>query len=229
MPGGQVGQGQGGAGGTESAGGAAGSAGIPGGAGDSRTGSTGGGSENGAGGQPGSGVAGSGDVFGEGGGAGGGQSTGSVAGRADGAGSGSGSGDEFGGLGRAAGTGTGAGDDPFDRALGDFDRVIESEQGTVAQRGGDAAADDTGQQVGRTGGLPGAGSNGDESGADSGGVAPPRDLGPDNRTVQSVEGCDDQDTIARQLCEAATQEEDPFLRAALWDEYNEYKRILGRL
>jgi hypothetical protein len=44
----------------------------------------------------------------------------------------------------------------------------------------------------------------------------------------AVEGCKDQDKVARQLCEAATEEQDPFLRAALWDEYNEYKRILAR-
>ncbi|HEY8427772.1 MAG TPA: hypothetical protein VIL20_05335, partial [Sandaracinaceae bacterium] len=43
-----------------------------------------------------------------------------------------------------------------------------------------------------------------------------------------VEGCNDEDKVARQLCEAATKEEDPFLRAALWDEYNEYKKILAR-
>jgi hypothetical protein len=30
------------------------------------------------------------------------------------------------------------------------------------------------------------------------------------------------------LCEAATEEKDPFLRAALWNEYNEYRRILAR-
>ena len=42
------------------------------------------------------------------------------------------------------------------------------------------------------------------------------------------EGCDDEDKVARQLCEAATEEEDPFLRAALWDEYNEYKNIILR-
>lgn len=46
--------------------------------------------------------------------------------------------------------------------------------------------------------------------------------------VATVEGCDDRDRVARQLCEAATKEDDPFLRAALWDEYNEYKKILAR-
>jgi hypothetical protein len=43
-----------------------------------------------------------------------------------------------------------------------------------------------------------------------------------------VKGCGEPDKVARQLCEAATQEKDPFLRAALWDEYNQYKKILAR-
>jgi hypothetical protein len=62
-----------------------------------------------------------------------------------------------------------------------------------------------------------------------GGAVGAIDNTPRQRTLPQVEGCDDSDTVARQLCEAATQEQDPFLRAALWDEYNEYKRILGRL
>jgi hypothetical protein len=44
----------------------------------------------------------------------------------------------------------------------------------------------------------------------------------------TIEGCEDEDKVARQLCEAATEEKDPFLRAALWNEYNEYRRILAR-
>src|SRR5690606_27449545 len=51
---------------------------------------------------------------------------------------------------------------------------------------------------------------------------PPEDAAP------TVPGCEDTDKVARQLCEAATKEEDPFLRAALWDEYNEYKKIIAR-
>jgi hypothetical protein len=53
-----------------------------------------------------------------------------------------------------------------------------------------------------------------------------RDLGADAQPVATVQGCNDQDRVARQLCEAATQEDDPFLRAALWDEYNEYKKLI---
>ena len=55
-----------------------------------------------------------------------------------------------------------------------------------------------------------------------------RDLGPDTAAVATVAGCNDQDRVARQLCEAATKEQDPFLRAALWDEYNEYKKLVAR-
>ena len=50
----------------------------------------------------------------------------------------------------------------------------------------------------------------------------------EQETTPQVEGCEDVDKVARQLCEAATKEEDPFLRAALWDEYNEYKKIVAR-
>jgi hypothetical protein len=66
---------------------------------------------------------------------------------------------------------------------------------------------------------------GDGGGSEGEGAAV-RDLGPDTETFGSVEGCADQDRVARQLREAA--EDDPFLRAALWDEYNEYKKLVAR-
>jgi hypothetical protein len=46
--------------------------------------------------------------------------------------------------------------------------------------------------------------------------------------AKQVQGCNDRDKVARQLCEAATAEKDPFLRGSLWNEYNEYKKILAR-
>ncbi len=47
------------------------------------------------------------------------------------------------------------------------------------------------------------------------------------RPAVRTEGCeDDVQVLTRQLCEAATKEEDPVLRSALWDEYNGYKKIL---
>ncbi len=49
------------------------------------------------------------------------------------------------------------------------------------------------------------------------------------RPTDRTEGCeDDEKVFTRQLCEAAMKEEDPFLRSALWDEYNGYKKILAR-
>jgi hypothetical protein len=55
--------------------------------------------------------------------------------------------------------------------------------------------------------------------------------GPDPRTVASannpgVEGCTDTDNTARQLCEYATAEQDPFVRGELWREYEEYVKVL---
>jgi len=49
------------------------------------------------------------------------------------------------------------------------------------------------------------------------------------RPADRTEGCEDDDTVlTRQLCEAAMKEDDPFLRSALWDEYDGYKKILAR-
>ena len=53
------------------------------------------------------------------------------------------------------------------------------------------------------------------------------DVGPD-KAPATVQGCNDTDKVARQLCEAATAENDPFLRASLWEEYNQYKKIVAR-
>jgi hypothetical protein len=72
----------------------------------------------------------------------------------------------------------------------------------------------------------GTGARGSDGGQAGGSSAVGGD-GPEE-AVANIEGCGDADKVARQLCEAATQEADPFLRAALWDEYNEYKKILAR-
>lgn len=124
---------------------------------------------------------------------------------------------------RTAGTG-GGGEDEFDRALEDFDNVISEEQEAIA-RGSGEAADEAVASAGGSG-VMGSGepSQSGERAIIGGPAGAPRD-----RTSAQVEGCNDDDTVARQLCEAATMEQDPFLRAALWDEYNQYKRILGRL
>ena len=103
-----------------------------------------------------------------------------------------------------------------------IDEAMGSEQEALARAGGGSAADSdlppggSAEPTGTVNGGPG----------DPTGGAPP-DI-PDPRLILSqngpgVEGCEDEDIVARQLCELATQEEDPFLRADLWDEYNEYR------
>jgi hypothetical protein len=105
------------------------------------------------------------------------------------------------------------------------------EQEAIAREGGGPAADSTVAQE-ETGGAGGGDSNSAAPGAGNGAsgdaAARVRELGPDPAAVATVQGCNDADRVARQLCEAATQEQDPFLRAALWDEYNEYKKLVAR-
>jgi len=113
-----------------------------------------------------------------------------------------------------------------DEILGQAGNPGGTEQGGASGAGGSSAAGgEAPGAMGQAGGASGAG-NGSSDG--TGGSA---DVGGDGAREEQrpqVEGCNDQDKVARQLCEAATEEQDPFLRAALWDEYNEYKRILAR-
>jgi hypothetical protein len=121
---------------------------------------------------------------------------------------------------------------------------MSEEQETIARTGGGAAADRSFDQqgAGGAGGIVGAPA-GDQSGsvsapegggsvAGAGGSDTPGEQHVFRQDIEAptktVEGCEDTDKVARQLCEAATAEKDPFLRSALWDEYNEYKKILAR-
>jgi hypothetical protein len=65
---------------------------------------------------------------------------------------------------------------------------------------------------------------GDTSGAVGG--SGPGATGSDRVPDDVGDGSDD-DIVARQLREAATAEEDPELRAKLWEEYRRYKASLG--
>ena len=105
----------------------------------------------------------------------------------------------------------------------------EGGEGEEAGGQGDAATG-AGGAGGDAGGNVPNGSSGGTSGGTGGGAAGSAQAGPDERDEPpaTIEGCEDQDKVARQLCEAATEEKDPFLRAALWNEYNEYRRILAR-
>ena len=131
----------------------------------------------------------------------------------------------------------------FNESLEDFDEIMGAEQEAIARGGVGSAADE---------GFGGSGTPGGDGsvlggGADGGGNATTggsagggggNDPASQRRPVLAraelpeeapppVEGCEDTDKVARQLCEAATKEEDPLLRAALWDEYNEYKKIVA--
>jgi hypothetical protein len=108
---------------------------------------------------------------------------------------------------------------------------MSREQQKIGEEGGGPAADASegteGEDTGS--GDPGAGGEGgDDAAGGEPGSSSPRDLGPDAVAARTVEGCNDSDRVLRQLCEAATQEKDPFLRSSLWDEYNEYKRVVAR-
>jgi hypothetical protein len=133
------------------------------------------------------------------------------------------------------------GDEEIDRSLEEFDELLGQEQEALARSGGTTAADEA---LGRAGGagLPEAeAGDGDETadtGQTGGNVAGARGAscevrernfaGGVDEPAAAVEGCEDDDRVARQLCEAATEERDPFLRAALWDEYEEYLKIVAR-
>lgn len=140
--------------------------------------------------------------------------------------------------------GSGQGSEAFERSLEEFDQILSEEQETIARSGGGTAADRSfGQQAGGTGNVVGAPAGDGQGGsvsapegggniAGAGGSAAPGEQHVFRSDVEepakTVEGCEDEDKVARQLCEAATAEKDPFLRSALWDEYNEYKKILVR-
>jgi hypothetical protein len=133
--------------------------------------------------------------------------------------------------------GTSQQDGAFERALEEFDQQMGEEQETIARTGVGSAADRAfedaaGNVAGTTDdvfGIPDGGGSVAGGGASSGATAPPIPPGDSNaEPTVNVEGCEDEDKVARQLCEAATEEKDPFLRAAMWNEYNEYRKILAR-
>jgi hypothetical protein len=144
---------------------------------------------------------------------------------------GDGDGDGSNGDGTQAGSSEQSG--AFERALEEFDELMGQEQEAIARTGVGSAADRVfqGAAAGNTDdvfGLPEEGGGVGASGGSEPGTAPPIPGGGNAEPTINVEGCEDPDKVARQLCEAATDEKDPFLRAALWNEYNEYRKILAR-
>ena len=104
--------------------------------------------------------------------------------------------------------GGGFGDDGDD--FGDDDFGDDPEAQTPAGGDSGSSGEETGDE--ESGAQPGAPVGADSTGTGSGGAIPP-DVG---------DGSDD-DIIARQLREAAMNEEDPELREKLWQEYRDYK------
>ncbi len=136
-------------------------------------------------------------------------------------------------------------EEAFGQSLEDFDDLMGQEREAMARTGVGTAADEALGQAGNPGAsaggtgaegaeIPGISQQSGGSTASTGAqqsnggpVMGRGDSASDDERPQ-IEGCNDTDKVARQLCEAATEEEDPFLRGALWDEYNEYKSILSR-
>jgi hypothetical protein len=111
--------------------------------------------------------------------------------------------------------------------------------GEQATAGGGAGQSAGEQGRGDRAGSPGGGSSGDTStggsrdggggdggGRSTGGLEGDRSQA-DPRVPKDVGDGRDDDVVARQLREAAMEEEDPALREKLWDEYREYKKSAG--
>lgn len=121
------------------------------------------------------------------------------------------------------------------RKFAEFDELMLGEREALAQQRKGNAGDSGGG-----GGAYGAGGLGDGDGmpetamADPGGAAANAGGSPgvpgsgDNNLPADIPAdigsANDDDIIARQLREAAIKEQDPALRAKLWDEYRKYKR-----
>ena len=134
----------------------------------------------------------------------------------------------------------------LEESLAEFDGKLLREQELAAtERSGGGAVGTIGAVAGSIGTAVAAGPTAGaaaDSGSTTGGSADPRGgsesgrarvperagLGSETRNVPpDIPDARDDDVVARQLREAAESEQDPELRARLWEEYRKYK--LGRL
>ncbi len=141
-------------------------------------------------------------------------------------------------------------DRDLERSLEEIDGILLEEQQRLAREAGAAAggsgADAADAGAGGTGDPSGDGAvesgpttetdttGGSESMPAGGGETPDSEESTDagggttgddrSRVPPDVGDGSDDDIVARQLREAAMEEEDPELRERLWDEYREYKR-----
>lgn len=134
-----------------------------------------------------------------------------VAGQRGGGGQGSGS--EAGGSGASGAGGAGA------EGEGDKSADGKSGEGEKGQKGSGQSGNGPGSGKSGERGTGQTGGGGFGGGAKGGG-------GPNTAPADIPDGSDD-DVVARQLREAATNETDPELREKLWQEYRNYKKSAG--
>lgn len=132
-------------------------------------------------------------------------------------------------------------DKALDNALEDFDGEILAERDAILKRNQRTAStsDRGGKASGNPGSQGGAGGSG-ESGSGNGKAPPnpsdrkyepstrpppsaPNSAARGDRVVPDTPDATDDDVLARQLREAATNEVDPELKEKLWEEYRRYK------
>lgn len=110
-----------------------------------------------------------------------------------------------------------------------------TESGSGKDAGGEAGSGDksaggSGQQGNGQQGNGQSGGHGEQGSGQSGGGGfgggPKGSGGPNTAPADIPDGSDD-DVVARQLREAATNETDPELREKLWQEYRNYKKSAG--
>ncbi len=125
----------------------------------------------------------------------------------------------------------------LEESIGGFDETLGNEQREIAAAGRVMEGFDTEGGDGESSGelidlgSQSASSNSVGGAASGSGSAPSSPLSGmsdeqiQERTPEDVHRTIDDDIIARQLREAAIAEEDPALRARLWDEYRKYKGL----
>ncbi len=112
----------------------------------------------------------------------------------------------------AAGSGGGSGSGAFGGGA----------SGAASSGGGDAGGEPPGEGGAASGASPDA-PGGEEQGGSSAGSSQSGEAAPRDRIPPDISDGADDDIIARQLREAAMAEDDPELRARLWQEYRDYK------
>lgn len=129
-------------------------------------------------------------------------------------------------------------DNKLEDELSKFDKQMTEETRRLAEQGEaaeQAASSSTGggstggSTAGETAGAEGRTGGNEETGGDSGGEVGGSGAGTtkSGRVPPDVGDGSDDDIVARQLREAAMEEDDPELREKLWEEYRKYKASLA--